>query len=86
MSTMSGLKIDGNIPNTVARVSLQGEWDGMGALIDDDVLVAFAVVGPADSVAAALRSRCAGAADRVRPIFYAASRDCITAVLKEFRQ
>ena len=28
------------------RLSLQGEWDAMGSLIDDDMLNAFAVVGP----------------------------------------
>ena len=38
------------------------------------------------TIGAALRSRCAGSADRVQPIFYAASGNCITAALKEFRQ
>jgi probable F420-dependent oxidoreductase len=76
----------GDLQDELRRLSLQGEWDAMGSLIDDEVLAAFAVVGPVDTIAAALRSRCAGAADRVQPIFYAASRDCITAVLKEFRQ
>jgi probable F420-dependent oxidoreductase len=76
----------GDLQNELHRLSLQGEWDAMGTLIDDDVLGAFAVVGPVDTIAAALRSRCAGVADRVQPIFYAASQACITAVLKEFRQ
>ncbi|OBA78605.1 LLM class F420-dependent oxidoreductase [Mycobacterium sp. 1164966.3] len=76
----------GGLQDELHRLSLQGEWDAMGALIDDDVLAAFAVVGPADSVATALRSRCAGAADRVQPIFYGTSQDCIAAVVKEFRQ
>ncbi|OBF86405.1 LLM class F420-dependent oxidoreductase [Mycobacterium sp. 852002-51163_SCH5372311] len=76
----------GDLQDELHRLSLQGEWDNMGALIDDDVLAAFAVVGPADSIAPALRSRCAGAADRVQPIFYGASQNCITAVVKEFRQ
>lgn len=76
----------GDLQDELHRLSLQGEWDAMGVLIDDDVLDAFAVVGPVDTVAAGLRSRCIGVADRVQPIFYGASQDCITAVLKEFRQ
>ena len=76
----------GDLQDELHRLSLQGEWDAMGSLVDDDVLAAFAVVGPADTIAAALRSRCAGPVDRVQPLFYSASQDCITAVLKEFRQ
>ena len=68
------------------RLSLQGEWDTMGSLIDDDMLNAFAVVGPVDTIAAALRKRCNGVVDRVLPIFYSASQDCVTAALKEFRE
>jgi hypothetical protein len=41
----------------------------MGALIDDEVLGAFAVVAPVDEVAAALGARCAGAVDRMLPAF-----------------
>lgn len=58
----------------------------MGSLIDDEMLSAFAVVGPVDQVSAALKSRCEGVVDRVLPIFYNASRPCITAAMKEFRQ
>jgi hypothetical protein len=58
----------------------------MGSLIDDDMLSAFAVVGPVDSVADALRSRCEGAVDRALPIFMTASKACIATVLKEFRR
>ena len=59
----------------------------MGSLIDDEMLDAFAVVGPVDKLAAALRSRCDGVVDRVLPIFLrTASKACITAALKEFRQ
>jgi probable F420-dependent oxidoreductase len=68
------------------RLSKEGEWDAMTSLIDDDMLNAFAVVGPVDTISAALRKRCEGVVDRVLPIFYSASQDCITAALKEFRQ
>jgi probable F420-dependent oxidoreductase len=76
----------GDLQDELHRLSRQGEWDTMGSLIDDEILGAFAVVGPVDTIAAALRSRCEGVVDRVQPIFYAASQDCITAALKEFRQ
>jgi probable F420-dependent oxidoreductase len=76
----------GDLQTELHRLSLQGEWDAMGSLIDDEMLGAFAVVGPVDKVAAALASRCEGVVDRLLPIFFAASRSCVTAALKEFRQ
>ncbi|MDT5066600.1 MAG: hypothetical protein QOK02_2755 [Mycobacterium sp.] len=75
----------GDLHDELHRLSKQGQWDTMGSLIDDEILDAFAVVGPVDEIGAALRSRCEGVADRVLPIFYAASQDCIRAALKEFR-
>jgi hypothetical protein len=58
----------------------------MGTLIDDDVLRAFAVVAPLDTVAATLRERCDGVIDRVLPAFPAGMpEDTVTAVLRELR-
>jgi probable F420-dependent oxidoreductase len=76
----------GDLHTELHRLSLAGEWDAMGSLIDDEMLAAFAVVGPVDTIAAALKSRCEGAVDRVLPIFYGASQACVSAVLKEFRR
>ncbi|MCV7078115.1 LLM class F420-dependent oxidoreductase [Mycobacterium szulgai] len=76
----------GDLHSELHRLSKQGEWDAMGSLIDDDMLAAFAVVGPVEEIGDALRARCEGIVDRVLPIFYAASQDCISAALKEFRQ
>ena len=80
----------GDLQTELHRLSLEGEWDAMGSLIDDDMLNAFAVVGPVDTVADALRSRCEGAVDRALPIFTTAagvSKAFIAAtVLKEFRR
>lgn len=76
----------GELHTELHRLSLAGEWDTMGSLIDDEMLAAFAVVGPVDTVGAALKSRCQGAVDRVLPIFPTASQSCITAALKEFRE
>ena len=79
----------GDLQTELHRLSLEGEWDAMGSLIDDDMLNAFAVVGPVDTVAGALRSRCEGAVDCALPIFMTAagvSKAFIAAtVLKEFR-
>jgi len=74
----------GDLHTELHRLSLEGEWDAMGALIDDEMLATFAVVGPADTVAAALRRRCEGTVDRVLPIFPTAAQSCVTAILKEF--
>ncbi|MGB9303029.1 MAG: LLM class F420-dependent oxidoreductase [Mycobacterium sp.] len=76
----------GDLQPELNRLSKQGEWEAMGSLIDDEMLEAFAVVGPVDSVADALRRRCDETVDRVLPIFFTASADCVSAALKEFRQ
>ncbi|MHC9293047.1 LLM class F420-dependent oxidoreductase [Mycobacterium sp. LTG2003] len=76
----------GELQTELHRLSKAGEWDAMGTLIDDDVLDAFAVVAPVDTLAAALARRCAGAIDRVLPSFPAAvPQSTVTAVLEELR-
>jgi probable F420-dependent oxidoreductase len=55
----------GDLQDELRRLSLRGDWGAMGSLIDDEILDAFAVVAPIDSLAAKLRSRCDGAIDRV---------------------
>ena len=50
----------GDLHTELNRLSKEGEWDAMGSLIDDEMLDAFAVVGPVDTIAAALRRRCDG--------------------------
>jgi probable F420-dependent oxidoreductase len=76
----------GELHTELNRLSKQGAWDAMGSLIDDEMLAAFAVVGPVDQVGAALKNRCEGVVDRVLPIFFNASPACIAAAMKEFRQ
>ena len=41
----------GDLHTELNRLSKQGEWDAMGSLIDDEILAAFAVVGPVDTSA-----------------------------------
>lgn len=76
----------GDLHTELHRLSLAGEWDAMAALIDDEMLATFAVVGGADTVGTALRRRCDGAVDRVLPIFPTVSTTRVAAILKEFRQ
>ncbi len=76
----------GELQPELRRLSLLGDWDAMSALIDDEVLAAFAVVAPIDAVAAALAQRCAGVIDRVLPGFPAGTTEPVIAgVLEELR-
>lgn len=77
----------GEVATQLHRLSLHGEWDAMSALIDDDILEAFAVVAPVEKLAAALASRCDGVIDRVMPSLPdTLSEATATAVLQELRQ
>jgi alkanesulfonate monooxygenase SsuD/methylene tetrahydromethanopterin reductase-like flavin-dependent oxidoreductase (luciferase family) len=77
----------GDLHTELHRLSLQGQWDAMGALIDDEVLDAFAVVAPLDQVAAKVRDRCDGVIDRVLMGFPSSvAEDTVIAVLEELRQ
>lgn len=69
------------------RLSLQGEWDAMATLVDDDILRAFAVVATVDKLAVAIKQRCDGVIDRVMPSFpRTLPADTVAAVLNELRQ
>jgi probable F420-dependent oxidoreductase len=68
------------------RLSLEGEWDAMGSLIDDEILDAFAVVAPIETVASKIRDRCDGVIDRVLVGFPSAiPEESVIAVLDELR-
>jgi probable F420-dependent oxidoreductase len=76
----------GDLHTDLHRLSKQGRWDEMGALFDDEMLAAFAVVGPVPELAKALRARCDGTIDRVLPAFPGdLTEDVAAAVLEEVR-
>jgi probable F420-dependent oxidoreductase len=76
----------GDLHTELHRLSLQGEWDAMGALIDDEMLEAFAVVAPLDTVASKIRERCDGVIDRVLVGFPSSvAEDTVIALLDEMR-
>ena len=54
----------GDLQTELHTLSKRGAWDDMAALIDDDVLDTFAVVGALDTIAAKVRSRFEGLVDR----------------------
>jgi len=77
----------GALQDELHRLSLQGDWDAMGALIDDEILEAFAVVAPIDKVAAKIRDRCDGVIDRVMVGFPRSTpAPAVTAVLSELQR
>lgn len=53
----------------LTRLSKAGRWSEMGELLDDDVLNAFAIIGPAEEVPELVAKRCAGAIDRVSFVY-----------------
>jgi probable F420-dependent oxidoreductase len=55
----------GDLHTEAHALTKAGRWDELGALVDDEVLAAFAVVGELDAAGAAVRARFAGLADRV---------------------
>jgi len=54
----------GDLQTDLNTLSKRGEWVKMGELIDDDVLDAFAVVGPIDDVAGLIKARFGELIDR----------------------
>jgi probable F420-dependent oxidoreductase len=59
----------GDLQTELNTLSKRGEWVKMGELIDDDVLDAFAVVGPVEQVAGKVKVRFGDIVDRFS--FYA---------------
>jgi probable F420-dependent oxidoreductase len=76
----------GDLHTELHRLSREGEWDAMGSLIDDEILDAFAVVAPLDTVASKIRDRCDGVIDRVLVGFPSCvPEETVIAVLQELR-
>jgi probable F420-dependent oxidoreductase len=55
----------GDLQTELHALSRRGDWDQMGALVDDDVLSTFAVVAPLDELGAKVHERYAGVVDRI---------------------
>jgi probable F420-dependent oxidoreductase len=55
----------GELHGEAHELTKAGRWADLGALVDDEVLATFAVVGELEAVGAEVRTRFAGLADRV---------------------
>jgi probable F420-dependent oxidoreductase len=77
----------GDLHTELHRLSLAGDWDAMGRLIDDEMLHAAAVVAPVEELAARIRDRCDGVIDRVLVGFPASfDEDTIASVVADLRR
>lgn len=61
----------------------EGKWMELNALIDDDILNTFAVVGSPAEVAAQIASRYKGKVDRISPVVYQPDIELLTQLRKE---
>jgi probable F420-dependent oxidoreductase len=76
----------GDLQDDLNRMSKEGKWAEMGALIDDEVLETFAVVGEPETIGPELRRRYGDVISRIS--FYApyeADRDRWQRVLQDLR-
>jgi probable F420-dependent oxidoreductase len=64
----------------LTRLSREGRWDEMDALVTDDMLYAFAIVAPPEQVPGLLAQRCAGVVNRVSFLVSAPSPDLLAAI------
>ena len=55
----------GQVARDLTRKSIQGDWQGMAALVTDEMLDAFAIVGTPDELPEKLRQRYTGLLDRL---------------------
>jgi probable F420-dependent oxidoreductase len=67
------------------RLSREGKWAEMAALVDDEILHTFAVVGEPAQVARQLVERFDGQVERVSPVIYAADTALLSTLLGEIR-
>lgn len=67
------------------KLAKAGDWNGMAALIDDEVLHAIAAVGSPAEVAASIKNKLGDNADRVSPVVYSTSPGPLRALLAAMR-
>jgi len=76
----------GDLQPELRTLSKQDRWDEMAALITDDVLDAFCVQGPPESIAATVRARYGDLISRFAlNVAYAAEPACLARVVAGFR-
>ena len=76
----------GALQDELNLLAKRGRWAEMGGLVDDEVLRAFAVVGPWDEALRGLRARAAAGIDRLLCTFDLGRGEAAAARLDELRQ
>ncbi len=75
----------GDLQGELNLMSKQGRWDEMGALIEDDILEAFAVVGEPEAVAKDIKARYSGLIDRASVQFQGVAKERVPELMKIVR-
>lgn len=70
----------GDLGADLTALSKQRRWAEMAAVIDDDVVSAFALVGPTGSIPSQLTARCAGVVNRVSFLVQRPSPELLEAI------
>ena len=73
----------GDLQDELNRLSKRGKWLEMAGLIDDDLLEKIALVAPRSEVAAKVRERCGGWADRVSLVSHFGGPDLLEDVVED---
>ena len=73
----------GDLQDELNRLSKQGKWLEMAGLVDDDLLEKIAVVAPRNEVAAKVRERGGGWADRVSLLSHFAGPDLLEDIVED---
>ena len=66
-------------------MSKEGKWDQMGALITDEILEAFAVVGEPEAVAIAFKQRYGDFTDRTSSNFLSKDDEQLSRIMTTLR-
>jgi probable F420-dependent oxidoreductase len=75
----------GALQDELGRLSKRGRWAEMAGLVDDEILHAFAVVGPWDEVLRGVRARTAAGIDRLLCTFDLGGREAAAERLAALR-
>jgi probable F420-dependent oxidoreductase len=73
----------GDLQGELNRMSKQGRWKEMGALITDDMLQAFAVIGEPGSIAGQIKSRYGDVIDRTSAAYANISKEDRVGIISE---
>jgi probable F420-dependent oxidoreductase len=68
------------------RLSKEGKWAEMAALVDDEMLRTFAVIGEPMDVARQILNRFGGEVERVSPVIYSPSPKLLSVLLSSIRE